>query len=120
MPRYFSCNQIVVGQHFGRAVAPLAPHARVQVFGERLGQTIGKRLHHDRAVVVVLLLVPLHQLVGAEAAGDRKRAEVIGDARRSRRDEIGERSIRLPAGQRFLLPQHVEAQQLARARVSSV
>ena len=50
------------------ALVPVAAHARVQELGERLGQAVGERLDHDRAVVVVLGLVAARELVGAGIA----------------------------------------------------
>ena len=89
----------------------------VEVRGERLGEPIGERFHEDRVVVVVLALEPARQIVGAQSRGDRERADVVAAAAVARRDEVGERQVRLAVGNRFLLPQHVEARQLAvRAR----
>ena len=47
----------------------------VQLLGERLGEAVGERLDHDRVVVVVLGLEARGELVGAEAGGDRERAD---------------------------------------------
>src|SRR3990172_2639779 len=55
---------------------PLAPSQLVHELGERLGEPVGERLDHDRAVVVVL---------GIETAGDLVRSE---DAHRERADLI--------------------------------
>ena len=87
--------------------------ARVQVGGERLGQPIGQRLDEDRVVVVVCPLEAPREVVGAEAGRDGERADVVGGAGARVGDEIGERQVRLAVGDRLLLPQHVEAHQLA-------
>ena len=44
---------------------PLAPRPLVELLGEGLGEPVGERLDHDRAVVVVLGLVARRELVGA-------------------------------------------------------
>ena len=95
MPRYFSAMRSSARQLLVLAVAPVLARLRVQVLGERLGQPVGQRLHHDRVVVVVLLLEASRQLVGAEAGRHREHAEVVGHAALPRRDEVGERPIRL-------------------------
>ena len=46
--RSSSLGELLVGR------VPLAPRARVQPLRERLGEPVGERLDHDRAVVVVL------------------------------------------------------------------
>ena len=94
---------------------PQSARGRVQRRGERFGQPIGQRLHQNGVVVVVLALEAAREIVGAQTGGDRKGAEVVRPAARPRRDEIGQRQVRLPVGDRFLLPQHVEARQLARS-----
>ena len=70
---------------------PTRPRLLVEMLGERLGEAIGERLHHDRAVVVVLGLEPLDQIVGAEPGRHGERAEVVGQADLERRDVVGER-----------------------------
>ena len=77
------------------AVAPVLARLRVEVLRERLGEPIGQRLDHDRVVVVVLLLEPARELVGADAGRHREHAEVVGHAALPRRDEVGQRPIRL-------------------------
>ena len=84
MPRYCSCDQVVVAQVFRRAVAPVAAGLLVQPFGKGLGQPVGQGLDHDRIVVVVLGLEAGGQFVGADARGDGKRAEVVRPGRESR------------------------------------
>ena len=44
--------------------------------------------------------------------GDRKGADVVADAAVARRDEVGERQVRLAVRHLLLLAQHVEAQDL--------
>ena len=84
----------------------------MQVLGERLGQAVGQRLDHDGPVVVAVALEAPHQLVGADARGDREGADVIGDAGAGRRHEVGQRQVGSPPVERLLLPQHVEAGEL--------
>ena len=74
-------HQVVGRQPLVGAVAPVLARARVQPFGERLGQPIGQRLHHDRVVVVVVALEARGQLVGAEAGRHGERAEVVARCR---------------------------------------
>ena len=107
MPRYFSS----IRSSFDSALAeaPVLARLRVQVLGERLGQPIGERLDDDRGVVVVRGFELLDERVDAEAGGHRERADVVGDAAVDRRDEVGERAIRLVVGDHFLLPQHRES-----------
>ena len=85
------------------AKAPVLPRSRMKVFGERLRQPIGDRFDDDGGVVVVLCFELFDELVYAKARGDGKRANVISDAAVNRRDEVGERSIRLVVGDNFLL-----------------
>ena len=77
----------------------------MEVLGERLGEPVGERLDDDRAVVVVLGLEPACKLVGADAGGDRERAEVI--ARRG--DIVGEATVRSRVAVVGLLAQEAEA-----------
>ena len=52
----------------------------MQRLGEGLGQPVGERLDHDLGVVVVgALEAPRHVLL-ADAGGDGKAADIIGDA----------------------------------------
>ena len=80
MPRYLLVHQIVGSTAARVRRNPSPSRARVQILGERFRQPIGQRLHHDRVVVVVVALVARDELVGADARGDRERAEVVGDA----------------------------------------
>ena len=85
MPRNRSAISCSVGS-FGPGLVPRAARDLVQVLRERLGETVGERLDHDRVVVVVLGGEAGGELVGAEAGGDRERAqEVVRPARRSPR-----------------------------------
>ncbi len=89
-------------------------------FGERFGQTVGERLEHDRAVVVEVgqELLLLH--VDAETGRHREHADVIGNARVFRRNEIGERAVRphhaIDDGPHALLTQIVPSHRHPRAR----
>ncbi len=78
MPRYFSSIKSSLRKFFVHAKTPVAAGLFVQVFGERLGETVGEGFDHDGVVVVVVLFVFLHQFQAAEAGRDGKRPEVIG------------------------------------------
>ncbi len=84
----------------------------MQVLGKGLGQPIGERLGDDRGIVVVLRFEAADEVVDAQPGRHRECADVIGDAALDRRDEVGERSIRLVVGDHFLLPQHREPRDL--------
>ena len=90
MPRYFSAIRSSSESASSRAVAPLAARLAVQPLRERLGQPVGQRLGHDRVVVVELGLEAARDLVGAEARGDRERADVVAHAARARRHVVGQ------------------------------
>ena len=76
----------------------------VQVLGERLGEPVGERLDHDRAVVVVLGLVTGGELVGA-VDRDGEGAEVVACGR----DVVGQAAVRPRVALGGLLAQHREA-----------
>ena len=94
MPRYFSAISSSLLSCSPLAVAPVLPRLRVQILGERFGEPIGDRLHHDRVVVVEIALEAAHQLVGAEPGGDGEQPEVVGHAAFPRGDEISQRTVR--------------------------
>ena len=103
-------DQRLFVERFVRRVAPeLAPHALVQQLGERLGEAVGERLEHDRVVVVVRRLELAHPLFDADARGDREGTEVVGHARRLRRDEVGKAEVGTVGGFLGLLAQAVKA-----------
>jgi hypothetical protein len=104
-------HEVIAGEALVRAVAPVLARACVQVFRKRFGEPIGERLHHDGVIVVVIGFVPPHELVRAESSGYRKGAKVIDDPALGRRNEVGQRAIRLAISDRLLLPQHVESNQ---------
>src|SRR5579862_264049 len=83
---------------------PLAAHARMQPFGERLSKTVCERLDDDRAVVVVLAGVPCRELVRA-VDRDGEGARVVALAR----DVVGQAAVRPPVAVHCLLPQEAEA-----------
>ena len=122
----FFRDQLLVAERLVLAVAPLAPDARVQELGKRLGQPIRQGLGHDRAVVVVVPLEASDQLVGADPRGDGKGADVIEQAALARSHEVGQRAQHpglialavltpVPVAPFLLLPEHVEAQPFAPA-----
>ena len=49
-------DEILVRVGLALAVGPVAPCPCVEALGEGFGQAIRERLHHDRLVVVVVLL----------------------------------------------------------------
>ena len=75
------------------AVAPVGTRLLVQPLRQRLGQAVGERLDHDRAVVVVRRARHAPRArVRAEAGGHGERADPVGEAGLARRDEVGERA----------------------------
>src|SRR3569833_566413 len=84
-------NNVPFSVWSGGAVAPeLLAHALVQPRGERLGETVGQRFHHDRRIIVIGALEAGGDLVLADAGGDGEAADVVGKSARARRDEIGQ------------------------------
>ena len=53
----------------------------MQRLGEGLRQAVGKRLDHDLGVVVVGALEAPRNVLLANAGGDGKAADIVGDAR---------------------------------------
>src|SRR5262249_31762559 len=79
-------DQRIDGKLFLSGIAPKFPaHTQMQKLGKCLGQAVGERLQHDRAVVIVLGLEGLEQWLDAEAGGDRKAADVVLDSALLRR-----------------------------------
>ena len=107
-------DQILAREPLVAAVSPIASRAGVERLRRRFCQPVGQRLHHDRVVVVVIALERRDEIVGAEAGGHRKGADNVHDTAVPRRHEIGQRAVRLPVGNLFLLPQHVESNELTR------
>ena len=81
----------------------------MQILGARLCETVGERLDHDRAVVVVLGFEPAGELVAAETGGDRERADVVT----TRGDVVGEAAVGPGVAVIRLLPQETEADLVA-------
>ena len=77
----------------------------MQPLGERLGEPVRERLHHQRRIIIALRLELGDLLLDAEAGRHGKRAGVIRDPRA--RHEIGQTVIRLAFGPRVLLTQVV-------------
>ena len=78
--------------HLGVAPVRLA-HVEVHYLCQCLGKPVGDRLGHDLLVVVVVRLILGDQRVKPEAGRDRKHAQVVGDATRLGRDEVGHRKV---------------------------
>ena len=88
-------DEVGGGERLVGGVAPeVGAHALVQPLGEGLGEPVGQRLQHDRAVVVEVGGELLLLLVDAEAGGHREEADVVALARAFGRDEIGEAAVR--------------------------
>ncbi len=87
---------------------PRAPRLLVQPFRERLGEPVGERLDHDRAVVVAFRLEGGRELVGA-VDPDREPADVVVEAGFDGSHEVRERAVRTGVAVRSLLTQHREA-----------
>src|SRR6476661_4212508 len=105
-PILFS-DQIFVSQLLQPAVSPLLPDSFVEVFGERLGQTVCQRLGHDRIVIVVILIEPTAKLVQSQPCRDGKSPDMVRSSRRLRRNVIGQRQIGLALWFSSLLPQRM-------------
>src|SRR5436305_723131 len=93
-----------------RAAPELAPHLLVKPLGERLGETVGEHLEHDRVVVVVARLVSAHALLIAVRAY-RERPGPIRHATRLGGDEVGEAQVRPSLRLAVLLAQVVPRDQ---------
>ena len=113
-------DEVVGREAFLSPVPPLAPRARVQVFGERFGESIRKRLDHDRVVVVEVAFERPHELGHTVAGGHGEGADEVLHAAITGRHEVGERQVGGAAGHLLLLAEHVEAQQVSRCLGASV
>ena len=105
-------NQLVVGELLVTRIAPqLFTHALMQTFGEGFRQAISERLGHDRRIVIVLGLVGLDDGAEADTSGDRERTHVVMHGSVLRRQEIGQRKIRLTCRLARLLAQRMHHRQ---------
>ena len=115
----FFRDQIFGAQRLVRLVAPeFLAHALMQALGESFRQPVGQRLDQDGGVIVVRPFETLGDLVLADAGGHRKGADIVGNARFARRDEIGERGIGAAFALGQLLTQRMQRRERF-ARVSS-
>ncbi len=80
-------DQRLPGEPFVRRV-PLVARLLVQQFGERLGEPVCERAHHDRAIVVERGRETVSQLI-RPVDRDGKRAQVVGEPGFRRRHEVG-------------------------------
>ena len=88
-------DQRVIVQAFIRGVAPeFLAHTRMQQFGKGLRQTVGQRLQHNGAVVIVLFFKCFHPRINADACGDCKAADIVGDTACFGRDKVSQTIVR--------------------------
>ena len=80
----------------------------MHALGKRLGEAVGQRLGQDRGVIVIGVLEAFDHGFFAEAGGHRERADIVAQAARPRRDEIGERDIGAALATRELLTQRMQ------------
>ena len=95
-PAVFFTDQILVAQSLGLAEAPQIPHLLVHALGEGFGQPVGQGLQQNRIVIVVRGLERLGPRLDPEAGRHGETAAIIDPSALLRRDEIGQRVIRLP------------------------
>src|SRR4029077_20823824 len=96
-------------------LVPVTPHLGVEPLRERLREPVGKRLDHDRTVVVQLQLVPPSELVRA-VDPDRERTDRVA----SRRYVVGETAVRARVTVVGLLAEEAEARALLEQDVVAV
>ena len=80
----------------------------MHALGEGFRQPVGQRLAQDRGIVVVGVLEAVGHHVLADAGRDHEAADVVGDAGRNRRDEIGQREVEATLAFFELLTQGVQ------------
>ena len=105
-------DEILVGEIFILAKTPGETGLEMEPFGARLGQAIGESLGQNCVVVIVIFL----KFARVTSSTPRPRGQcegtkVIALARILRRDEIGQRIIRLILGLVHLLAQGVESRE---------
>src|SRR5262249_20907822 len=116
----FFVDEIVAGEIFGAAVAPVGTSLPVKKFGEGFGQSVGEGLGHDRVVVVVIAVELFGEFVAAEAGGDGEGAEIVLATGVGGGDEVGQGE---EIGLAFALPllaEEVEAGEFVGARLVGV
>ena len=90
-------DQVVVGETFRRAIAPVDAGLPVQVLGEGFRQAIGQGLGEDGVVVVVVGLEGGDDRADSQAGGDGESSQVISASGVLRGDIVGEGSeVALP------------------------
>src|SRR5262249_59198350 len=87
---------------------------------EGFGEAIRERLHHNRRVVVIGAPETLRDLVFAYSGGHDEAAQVVGDTRRSRCDEIRQRDVGAALAPGELLAQRVQRRDWLVARLVGV
>src|SRR5690606_27012910 len=102
-------DQRVVVQLLVLGVTPvLLAHAFMQPFGAGFGKAVGQGLDHDRVVIIALGLVGLGHFLGTDAGGGDEAADVVSHTAFFRRDEVGQRQVRLAVRLDGLLAQVVQ------------
>ena len=92
----------------------------MHALGESFRDTVGERLDHDRAIVVIGAGVARGDLFFFRAGGDDEGADIIRLAALLGRDEIGEREIGLAVALLQLLAQRVQRRDPLIARLAIV
>ncbi len=70
-------DEVFVREIFPHAISPIPSCLRMEFFRKRFRKSIRQSLGHDRAVIIVLTLIPLHQLLGSDSRGDCEGSHVI-------------------------------------------
>mmetsp|Transcript_40315 Transcript_40315/g.34038 ORF Transcript_40315/g.34038 Transcript_40315/m.34038 type:complete len:298 (-) Transcript_40315:3000-3893(-) len=86
----FDLENVILSHVFLRRITPLLlANVQMQLFTIRFGKTVGERLRHDLAVVVVLCLERGDERLHAEPRRHCKQPDVVLDTATLGRDEVG-------------------------------